>query len=425
MEQDNYLTDSDDGFLSDISEEDIIEFEHPFLNIIHKLGADEFMRNWNSDPVQECLERAVNNFFQDHRSQKQWNKRDPLWNISHTNWWNFQLCVNFEEKIRNDNVVFSTENEKTEAFGNYRREFGPKQNTIESIFWPDGGRYLQETTIAFIDQALGGIVTVQDYNPRGLVIWNSPEGQQYSVSILLSCLDFMGQKYRYSHRRYKERFMEIYMHTESESEDNWSDNEINSSEERYFGTFLDFDFETNWKQFNGAWKTDEVQTALEEAVRQFMTDNNITHMVWKKGDPLWELDNTDWWYDEINRRVEILEEEENSFDNFRQRIQQIYGRKFTHQQICDKYFAICMPALQEQASPKPHTLESLYLPGAGKYLVTPLLRAVEIMYPHYHVFWRRSSERNNHEVICNETKTRFNLAQGFRDTLSVFKGLCD
>ncbi len=428
MAQENVYSASEDYF-SDDSEDDY-EFTHPFMNIIDKLGEEEFMRHWNSEPVQECLEKAVNRFIQDHNLDINWNKRDPLWNITETNWWIIKLHNPIREYIESNNMIFTSPADERRCYPRLREELGPKSNTIESIYWPDGGKYLKETTCALLTQALGGGIVNDDSvfqlhdiranNLRGLVIWSSDEGN-YCVSILLSCLQYMGEKYRMSERKYKERIFEIYMHTESER----SETESYISDDSDYDDYDYYDFQQNWEEFYAVWKTDEIQTLVEQEIEQFADICSIEDRTWKKGEPLWNMDVTGWWDTEIAKRIKDIEDKENTHYNFTKSMQQRWGRKLTTQEISQMYTQMCYSSIKDSVKPKPGTLESLYLPNAGRFLAYPLLKTLELMYPDNEFYIRYNKKFERTEILSDEMMTRFNIAAGYTYTMDSFAGSSD
>jgi len=195
--------------------------KYPFTNIIKHCGESEFIKIWNSDPVQSELEKAVKRYlYNKGLDNVQWKKRDSLWDISVAKWWDCEIERRVRKKIDDEGIFeqfkkrydqiydkkYTLEQTK-QAFEricvpSLREDVSPKKNTIESLFWPDGGVYLVDTTRCLINCILDDVATISCEKYRGQILAYISNREVYRTSILLSCLDYMGYPIQLSERHY-------------------------------------------------------------------------------------------------------------------------------------------------------------------------------------------------------------------------------
>lgn len=77
-----------------------------------------------------------------------------------------------------------------------------------------------------------------------------------------------------------------------------------------------FDLDGHWDAFYKVWCSDEVQSVLLRDMETwcatqayFNTDGS--RPTWKRGDPIWSLSRTDYWFTKCLDRAQLIDEEVN------------------------------------------------------------------------------------------------------------------
>jgi hypothetical protein len=127
---------------------------------------EEFIKIWNSDDVQDILERDMNNWCTEElHSRQTYERGDPLWTFSKTDYWFTKLNDAAWEEVHKYNMIETFHKRMKQLYGkNYTddkdlvfehfdetwhnaimEQYAPKPDTLESMIMIMGKNYLSDT----------------------------------------------------------------------------------------------------------------------------------------------------------------------------------------------------------------------------------------------------------------------------------------
>lgn len=200
-----------------------------------------------------------------------------------------------------------------------------------------------------------------------------------------------------------------------------------------------YDFDKNWTTFYKIWQTDEIQEILKkdmdnwciyEAFYKHQSDGTMVKPIWSKGEPLWHLSRTDYHATKIwnisNKRIE----NERMITNYEKRMIEICPSKYTKMskdEINIEFYDICSEKINDECSPKPHTLESLILVMGKNYISDALFACAEKLFPNNDIIYYHGNgnidKTDNDQIYIYDHKIVFDLLDFYyvtRDNSKIY-----
>ena len=143
-----------------------------------------------------------------------------------------------------------------------------------------------------------------------------------------------------------------------------------------------YDFKKHWGAFYKVWKTDAVQTVLQREMEKFCSfPEDVYWKHWKKGDPIWELSEDNYWPDRITRMTREHIKANDLVGKYRRHYESL-GKTYASEKgwynaFSEEYFE----DISKQFTPKPGTIESLICTKAEQYISFPLYTACCLLFP--------------------------------------------
>jgi hypothetical protein len=185
-----------------------------------------------------------------------------------------------------------------------------------------------------------------------------------------------------------------------------------------------YDFDANWNEFLSVWKTDQVQTELEEDMATwceneayYITDEhgNKKTPIWTKGEPLWHLSRTDYWSNQLDKKAQYEIAQYDLVNTFHNRLEQVLGQTFTKDLITQLFHEKCYDYIYDHYKPKPDTIDSLILVLGKNYISTALLTVAELLFPDCEVCFENHNTAGD-TILIKEHKLVFDLLDYYYTT---------
>lgn len=150
-----------------------------------------------------------------------------------------------------------------------------------------------------------------------------------------------------------------------------------------------YDFDAHWGTFYKAWESDEVQWVLFDDMQGWCAteayfEADGSRPTWKRGEPIWSLSRTDYWWGKLLDEAQRVDEEVNGphrHQHFRAAMLRAANIRYIDEEdLHEAYFSIVVSRIEEDLKPKPGTLESLVLFSGRNFLHYALMATARILF---------------------------------------------
>lgn len=184
-----------------------------------------------------------------------------------------------------------------------------------------------------------------------------------------------------------------------------------------------YDFDLHWAEFWHAWTTDDVQDVLEVVMAEWCDEH--AEGTWRRGDPLWHLSDSEYWYELIMHRAQDVMDSRYP-DPYASYVRTMSAQRLPYSDEDGFFDSLYIPVFDdvyEDMKPKPATLESLVLVGGRNYISRALALAAHKLFPDSTVVLGRcvgdeSDETDDTEdrIYILEDRIKFDLLDHYFDT---------
>lgn len=189
-----------------------------------------------------------------------------------------------------------------------------------------------------------------------------------------------------------------------------------------------YNFDENWDEFYRVWQTDEVQHVLEKEMDFFcvtcpsfinvhsgLDDELKPPKIWKKRDPLWYLEDSDYHEDKIIRAVYKKLENENVYHNYIKTMKHIFpGKRMDSEEFSFALDDFFLKAFRKECSHQPHTIDSLALIGGRNFISSALYKCAKQLFPYCQIYY---IENGSHDLVyLPDEKIIFDLISYYQVT---------
>jgi hypothetical protein len=181
-----------------------------------------------------------------------------------------------------------------------------------------------------------------------------------------------------------------------------------------------FDFDKHWDDFYKVWCTDSVQQALIPGVYEWSDS-------WKKGDPLWNLGNSDYWAFKAHDRMNAsLKAEHGGWDacirNYRRAIANGCRKTYTSKRAAQHAFCeVVLDKIWNDFEPRNGTVESLIMPDGESLLIPALEEMARRMFPDKEIYVSQLTDYEVPKVLILDDSIVFDLIGFFMWTREANK----
>jgi hypothetical protein len=179
-----------------------------------------------------------------------------------------------------------------------------------------------------------------------------------------------------------------------------------------------FDFDKHWDKFHKVWCTDSVQQALMPGVYEWSDG-------WKKGNPLWNLSNIDYWTLKAhNRMMAYVDAVHGGWNacicNYGRAIANGCRKTYKNKEVTqDAFCDVVVDKIWNEFEPQKGTIESIIMPVGESLLIPALEEVASRMFPGKKIYVSQLTDYEVPKVLIMDDSIVFDLIGFFmwtRDT---------